>query len=77
LPSGSQADHLRRREEIWSVTCGGHYLRVATDTRGHLIYLHVADRLLDDLSGADLFNGLLETLELGTDRLRTPAGRLR
>jgi hypothetical protein len=53
-----------------SVTCGGggtsaggHYLRVATDTRGYLIYLHVADQLQETYD-VEFFNGLLETLEL-------------
>jgi hypothetical protein len=67
---GISFDGARR---YWSVSCsggggpsaGGHYLRVATDTRGYLIYLHVADqRALQVGYDADFFNGLLETVEL-------------
>jgi hypothetical protein len=70
--AGSGAISFDGARRYWSVSCGGggssaasgHYLRVATATRGYLIYLHLAD--LGNLESGDeaFFNRLLETLEL-------------
>lgn len=48
-----------------SPSAGGHHLMVATDTRGYLIYLHVADeRALQETYDGDFFENLLKTVDL-------------
>ena len=48
-----------------SHAAGGHYVTVATATRGYIIYLHVADRrLLQATYDGDWFEAALETVEL-------------
>ncbi len=56
-----------------SPSAGGHHLMVATDTRGYLIYLHVADeRALQDTYDGDFFENLLKTVDL--EPVATPDG---
>ena len=72
--AGSGGIYFGGAERYWTVSCSrggsssasGHYLRVATDTRGYLIYLHVADlRAVEEPPyDVDFFNGLLEGVEL-------------
>ena len=48
-----------------SHTAGGHFVTVATATRGYIIYLHVADdRLLQATYDEDWFEAALETVDL-------------
>jgi len=55
-------------ESCGSPTAGGHYVMVATDSRGYLIYLHVADdRALQRLYDGDFFDTLIETVDLEPD----------
>ena len=72
--AGSGGIFFGGARRYWTVSCSGggsssasgHYLRVATDTRGYLIYLHVANLRASDEPpyDVDFFNSLLETLEL-------------
>jgi hypothetical protein len=72
--AGSGGIYFGGARRYWTVSCSGggtssasgHYLRVATDTRGYLIYLHVANLRASDEPpyDVDFFNSLLETLEL-------------
>jgi hypothetical protein len=56
-----------------SPSAGGHHLMVATDTRGYLIHLHVADeRALQDSYDGDFFKNLLKTVDL--EPVATPEG---
>jgi hypothetical protein len=69
---GAGPIHFDGAKRYDTVSCGGgpidaargHYLRVATDTRGYLIYLHDADLERSFQPGISFFNALLETLEL-------------
>lgn len=48
-----------------SPSAGGYHVMVATDTRGYLIYLHVADeRALQKIYDWDFFENMLETVDL-------------
>jgi hypothetical protein len=79
--AGAGSIYFGGAKRYWSVSCSGggsssasgHYLRVATDTRGYLVYLHVAGlRGTDEPPyDVDFFNGLLETLRLEYQDLRS------
>jgi hypothetical protein len=56
-----------------SHTAGGHFVTLATATRGYIIYLHVADdRALQEAYGGDFFEDLLKTVDL--EPVTTPDG---
>lgn len=51
-----------------SPTSGGYVLMVATDARGYVIYLHVADdRALQRTYDGDFFDTLVETIAFGSE----------